>query len=90
MTIGRGVLRVLLATVAVGGVVVTYGATRNTIGAMPEIPNCNCNTWQECDSQGGYKCVNEKDLCQKVLGCDQTCYGYCEKKDPDPGGGQPK
>jgi hypothetical protein len=91
MTISRGVLRVLLATVALGGVVVTYGATRNAISAAVPTPDCNCNVWQDCDSGGrGWKCTSQPDLCTPKSGCGGTCRGYCEKGDPDPGGGQPK
>ena len=92
MTMSRGVLRVLLATVAVGGVLVTYGATRNAVrGAMPK-PQCNCNVWQDCDAgSNGWKCTSESGLCDpKIPGCGVPggCLGYCERSEPD--GGQPK
>jgi len=87
MTISRGVLRVLLATVAVGGVVVTYGATRNAIhGAFLMVPDCNCNTYMDCDPGGkGWKCTSEANLCNTVPGCgtQSQCAGYCERTIPE-------
>lgn len=86
MTMSRGLMRVLLAAVAWAGVLVTYGATQSVINASVPIPDCNCLTWSECDPQGGWKCVSEKDLCApKVVpgkcGGSNNCTGYCEKDD---------
>jgi hypothetical protein len=93
MTISRGLMRVVLATVAVGGVLVTYGATRNAISAATPTPTCNCNTWRDCDSgSNGWKCTSELNLCTPTTaptGCGGSgCAGYCEKSDPE--GGQPR
>jgi len=80
MTISRAVLRVLLATVAVGGVVVTYGATRNPIRGAFLPPNCNCNVWQDCDPEGrGWECTSAPNLCTPTAGCGGECAGYCKK-----------
>lgn len=81
MTMSRGLMRVLLASVAWTGVLVTYGATKTALNASAPIPECNCNTWEDCNPSGGWKCVSESNLCKAVAegdcGPQVTCKAYC-------------
>jgi hypothetical protein len=82
MTMSRGLMRVLLATLGWTGVLVTYGATKIAMNASAPIPDCNCNVWQDCDAGGmGWKCTSSPNLCEEKVGdCGtKVCKGYCEK-----------
>ena len=86
MTISRGMMRVVLAAIVVGGSVVTVGVSRNTVSAKM-VPACNCDEPGDCGS-GKWKCTHGgTDLCSPSATnppCPITsgpCRGYCESNE---------